>query len=114
MEAIATEVELPPPDPDGPTMYRCAAPGCVGALYEAAGLGDVGEWDVDVELVTQSPEQYWEMVSEHVSLVMAAQQKVDEPARQRMRATAIAKASAFESDGQIRVPGLARCIVGTK
>jgi hypothetical protein len=53
-------------------MFRCAAPGYVSALYEAAGLRDVAEWDVGVELVTDSPAQYWEMISEHVSLAVAA------------------------------------------
>lgn len=114
LQAIATEVVLPPPDPNGPNMFRCAAPGYVGALYEEAGLRDVAEWDVDVALVTRSPEQYWEMISEHVSLAVAALQQVDEPARERIRATAMAKVSAFQQDGQIRVPGVARCIVGTK
>jgi SAM-dependent methyltransferase len=114
MQAIATEAELAPPDPDGPNMFRCAAPGYVSALYDNAGLRDVAEWDVDVELVTASPEQYWEMISEHVSLAVAALQQVDEPARGRIRATAIAKVRAFERDGAVRVPGLARCIVGTK
>ena len=70
MQAIATEAVLAPPDPDGPTMSRCAAPGYVSALYEAAGLRHVAEWDIDVELVTRSPEQYWEMISEHVSLAV--------------------------------------------
>ena len=114
MQAIATEAVVAPPDPDGPNMYRCAAPGYVSALYEGAGLRDVVEWDVDVELVTRSPEQYWEMISEHVSLAVAALQRVDEPARERIRAHAIAKVSAFEKDGRVRVPGVARCIVGTK
>jgi hypothetical protein len=36
------------------------------------------------------------------------------PARERIRATAIARVSAFEHDGEVRVPGVARCIVGTK
>jgi hypothetical protein len=103
-----------PPDPDGPNMFRCDAPGYVSALYEGAGLRDVVEWDVDVELVTRSPEQYWEMITEHVSLAVAALQQVDEPARERIRENAIAKVSAFEKDGTVRVPGLARCIVGTK
>ena len=67
-----------------------------------------------VELVTQSPTQYWEMISEHVSLAAAALQQVDESARERIRANAIAKVSAFEKDGMVRVPGVARCIVGTK
>ena len=54
------------------------------------------------------------MISEHVSLAVAALQQVDEPARERIRANAIANVSAFEKDGQVRVPGVARCIVGTK
>jgi SAM-dependent methyltransferase len=114
MEAIATEAMVAPPDRDRPNMFRCAAPGFVSALYEGAGLRDVAAWDVDVELVTESPAQYWEMISEHVSLAVAALQRVDEPARQRIRATAVAKVSAFEKDGKVRVPGVARCIVGTK
>src|SRR3954462_13594690 len=99
MEAIATEAEVAPPDPDTPNMFRCAAPGYGGALYEAAGLGDVSEWDVPVELVTQSPAEYWDMISEHVSLAVAALQEVDAPARERIRATAIANVRAFENDG---------------
>ena len=114
MQAIATEAVPAPPDPDRPNMFRCAAPGYVSALYEAAGFGDVVEWDVGVELVTRSPAEYWEMISEHVSLAVAALQQVDAPARERIRATAIAKVSAYEKDGRVRVPGLARCIVGTK
>jgi SAM-dependent methyltransferase len=114
MQAIATEIEVPPPDPNGPNMFRCAAPGSVGALYREAGLGDIAEWDVDVELVTQSAAEYWEMMSEHVSLALAALQKVDAEARERIREHAVQKVSVFARDGTIRVPGLARCIVGTK
>ena len=114
MQAIAAEVMVAPPDRDGPNMFRCAAPGYVGALYEGAGLVDVVEWDVEVELVTQSPEQYWEMISEHVSLAAAALQQVDGPARERIRAHAMARVGAFEDGGTVRVPGMARCIVGTK
>ena len=114
MQAIATEAVVAPPDPDGPNMFRCAAAGYVSALYEGAGLRDVVEWDVDVDLVTRAPEEYWEMISEHVSLAVAALQRVDDPARERIRAHAIATVSAFEKDGKVRVPGLARCIVGTK
>jgi SAM-dependent methyltransferase len=114
MQAIATESAVAPGDPDRPNMFRCAAPGYVSALYDGAGLHDIAEWDVDVELVTRSPEQYWEMLSEHVSLVATALQEVDEAARERIRAHAIAKVGAFEKDGKVRVPGVARCIVGTK
>ncbi|MDQ1743614.1 MAG: hypothetical protein QOE23_1953 [Pseudonocardiales bacterium] len=112
--AIATEVALAPPDPDGPNMFRCAAAGYVSALYRDAGLRDVAEWDVGLELVTRSPEQYWEMMSGHLSLAADALQQVDEPARERIRTRVIATASTFEKDGRVRVPGVARCIVGTR
>jgi SAM-dependent methyltransferase len=114
MEAIATEVVLTPLAPDAPNMYRCAAPGTVSALYEAAGLHDIAEWDVPVELVTESPTQYWDMISEHVSLAAAALRQVDAPTRERIANTVVAKVSTFEHDGKVRVPGMARCIVGTK
>lgn len=114
LQAVATETEVAPPDPNGPNMFRCAAPGYVSALYQGAGLHDVAEWDVGVEFVARSAEEYWEVISEHVSPVAAALQQVGEPARQRIRAHAIARVSAFEKDGAVRVPGQARCIVGTK
>ena len=114
MRAIATETVVASPDPDGPNMFRCAAPGYVSTLYHGAGLGDIAESDVDVELVTRSPVEYWEVISQHVSPAVAALQQVDEPARERIRANAIAKVSAFQKDGKVRVPGVARCVVGTK
>lgn len=112
--AVAAEVVVAPPDPDAPNMFRCAAPGHVSILYEAAGLADVDEWDVDVELVTSSPAECWQVMSEHVSLAVGVLRQVDEPTRQRIRATFMANVSAFEEDGEVRVPGVARCVVGTK
>ena len=114
VQAIATEALLAPPDPDGPGMFRCAAPGYVSALYQAAGLRDVAEWDVGVELVTDSPTQYWEMISEHVSLAVAALQQVGGPARERIAKAVTARASTYEEGGKVRIPGVARCIAGTK
>jgi ubiquinone/menaquinone biosynthesis C-methylase UbiE len=114
MEAIATEAVVAPPAPDAPNMYRCAAPGSVRALYEGAGLREVDEWDVDIELVTTSAEEYWAMISEHVSLAVAALQRVDDAARARIRAHAIEQVRPYEKAGAVRVPGVARCIVGTK
>jgi hypothetical protein len=114
MQAIAAEAVLAPPDPDGPGMFRCAASGYVSALYQAAGLREVAEWDVEVELVTASPAQYWEMISEHVSLAVAALAQAGEPARERIAKAVIAKVSTYEQDGKVRIPGVAYCIVGTK
>lgn len=113
MEAIAAEVALPATDPGAPSMFRCAAPGQVSSLFTAAGLTDVAERDVGVTLVTRSPEEYWTMMSEHVSLAVAALRQVDEPARERIAAAVMDRARAYEESGSVRIPGMARCIRGT-
>jgi hypothetical protein len=54
---------------------------------------DVAERDVGVELVTDSPAQYREMISEHVSLAVAALAQVGGPARERIAETVIARSA---------------------
>ena len=88
MQAIATEAVVAPPDPDRPNMFRCAAPGYVSALYEARGPTRRRRVGRRRRARDGSPEQYWDMISEHVSLAVAALQQVDEPARARIRAGA--------------------------
>ena len=95
-------------------MTRHSTAFSVSALYQAAGLRDVAEWDVAVELVTRSPAQYWEMISEHASLAVAALARVGGPARERIAKAVTARASTYENDGKVSIPGLARCVVGTK
>ena len=113
--AIATEVQMPPPDPDAPGMYRCAQPGTISKRFEAAGLRDVREWDVATLQVADSPELYWQMVQELTGPVVMALQQVDEAARDRITAKVLEGAKAFQSaDGKVRMPGTARVIVGTK
>ena len=115
MQAIATEAVLAPPDPDGPNMFRCAAPGYVSALYEAAGLRDVAEWDVGVELVTRSPAR----VLGDDQRARLARSCGASAGRANRRGSGSRKPSSPRSaptneDGKVRIPGVARCIVGTK
>ncbi|HEU5417617.1 MAG TPA: hypothetical protein VFV41_07970 [Streptosporangiaceae bacterium] len=53
------------------------------------------------------------MISEHVSLAVAALQQVGVPARGRIAKAVITTAGSYEEHGKVRIPGLARCIVGT-
>ncbi|MFN8147425.1 MAG: methyltransferase domain-containing protein [Candidatus Nanopelagicales bacterium] len=115
LDAVAEHVALPPRDPDAPGMYRCAAPGRVASLYAAAGLRDVVEHDVVVDLVSDSPAEFWDMISEHVSLVAAALRDVDAAARERIAATVQERVAAYEADdGAVHLPGAASVVVGTR
>jgi hypothetical protein len=112
--AIASEVAPPVPDPSAPGMFRCAAPGAMTSLFSSAGLNDVRDWNVPIELVAESREQYWLMLTELTAPVVAVLEQVDEAARQWIASKVIDAARAFQSDGQVRLPGTARCVVGTK
>ncbi|HET7901184.1 MAG TPA: methyltransferase domain-containing protein [Candidatus Nanopelagicales bacterium] len=115
LQAVATEVELPAAEPDAPGMYRCAAPGRVAKLYAAAGLHEIEEHDVALDLVTTSPQEYWDMISEHVSLVAAALRHVDDEQRARIAGRTIEAVAAYQQpDGRVHVPGAARVVVGTR
>ena len=114
MEAIATEIVVAPPDPATPHMFRFQSPGQIGTVYADAGFHEIAEWDVAIQLVVRSPAEYWEMISEHVSLVALALQGVDGAARDRIRSRALEGVGQFQQGDVVRVPGVARCIVGTK
>ena len=86
--AIAAEVGASPPAPDAPGMFRCAARGSMVCLFERAGLHDVEEWDVPTALVTDSPEQYWQLLTELTAPVVDTLDRVDSAARRRIADTA--------------------------
>ncbi len=53
--------------------------------------------------ITDSAEQYWQVISAHVSSAVVALANVDEPTRGRIGAAVIANVSAYEKDGKIRI-----------
>lgn len=112
--AISSEVEMPAPDPDGPGMFRCAAPRFMAQLFEGAGFTDVRERDVPVQLVADSAEQYWSMVAELTAPVVAILASVDDATRDRITDRVLEAARQHEADGKLRLGGMARCVVGTK
>ena len=105
MQAIATEVEVAPPDPDGPNMFRCAAPGSGQRRVRGRGAARRRRVGRRRRAGDASPAEYWEMMSEHVSLAVAALQQVDEAARERIRATVMADVSVFETGRHGPGPG---------
>jgi len=112
---ISTEVELPTPPPDAPSMFRCAQPGAMASLFEAAGLHDVNESEVPITTGYPSFDQYWEMTNEVSAPIVMAMNQLDQAGRDRVKAKMReALASNTGSDGVVRLGGVARVIVGTK
>ncbi len=114
MTAIGAEVELPAPTPDGPGLFRCAAPDAIGRVFREAGMRDVVESDVHSSFDLPSAEDYWAYVTEVTAPVVAGLGLADEDGRARIEAAVLEAVSALEVDGRPRLPTHARCVVGTK
>lgn len=112
--AISAEVALPPPGPDAPGLFRCAAPGAMSSVLRDAGMRDVVESDVHATLDPASAEDYWAFITEIAAPVVAGLAQADDAARERIRMTTIEQVRSFEVDGKPHIPIHARCITGTK
>ncbi len=61
---INKNMQLPPPLPEAPGMFRCAKPGLMAGLFEAAGFKNIKETTVAGKLSVGTAETYWQMMTE--------------------------------------------------
>jgi SAM-dependent methyltransferase len=114
MGEIAKVVDVPAPPPDGPGLFRCAAPGFVTSLFTDAGLPVVAEEDVAVAARVAPPERFWDYMSEVAAPVVAGLSMTDDAGRERIRAATLAAMAVYESNGRLEAPGLARVTTARK
>lgn len=85
MGTINKNMELPPPPPGAPGMFRCAKPGLMKEIFEKAGFKNVTEKEVPSKLNSGTVETYWNMMTEVGAPVVAALSKADEAMQQKIR-----------------------------
>lgn len=71
-------MEIPPPPPEVPGMFRCCKPGRMRDLLEKAGFRNIEEREILSTLQTKSAEEYWEMMTEIGASVVAALSQADD------------------------------------
>lgn len=112
--ATSAEVEMGPPNPETPGLFRCASQGSVAAIFREVGLHDIVGSDVRDSLNVDSGDDYWTILTEVTGPVVAVLATVDSATSERIRAATIEKAQAFKSGGGLSLPYHARCVVGTR
>ncbi len=112
LKTIAEHVEMPKPPPGAPGLYRCAAPGFMADLFREAGLKNVIEREVAGHHEVESPEQYWEFMTEVAAPVVAGLEKADAPTRTKIRDAVLQRARQQSVGGRPRLSWSAQVIVG--
>lgn len=78
MGTIGKNIQLPPPVPGGPGMFRCAQPGLMKAVFAQAGFKNITEKEVPTPLQAGTADVYWNMMTEIGAPIVAAFAKADE------------------------------------
>ncbi len=85
MGTINKNMELAPPPPGTPGMFRCAKPGLMNEIFEKAGFKNITEKEVPSKLNSGTVETYWNMITEVGAPVVAALSKADDAMQQKIR-----------------------------
>lgn len=85
MGTIMRLMEMPPPPPEVPGMFRCCKPGRMKDILEKAGFSDIEEREILSTLKTKSVDQYWEMMTEIGASVVTALSQADDGMRSKIK-----------------------------
>ncbi|UKM66142.1 class I SAM-dependent methyltransferase [Flavobacteriaceae bacterium GSB9] len=70
-------LELPIPDPKGPSLFRCATPGILKGIFEKLGATKFKETEINGTMNCKTAEDYWEFMNDVVPPVVAALRTAD-------------------------------------
>ncbi|MGG9962282.1 class I SAM-dependent methyltransferase [Ferruginibacter sp. SUN106] len=114
MGTIAKNMELPPPPPGAPGMFRCCKPGMMKAIFENAGFKNIQEEEVTTTLNAGTAEVYWNMMTEVGAPIVAALSKADDAMRQKIKSEVFELINSRYPEGKVAVEGSALVISAIK
>ena len=79
MSTINKNMQLQPPPPGAPGMFRCSKSGFIADLFRRAGLKNISEKEIIGKLNSGTTDVYWSMMTEVAAPVVAALSKADGP-----------------------------------
>jgi ubiquinone/menaquinone biosynthesis C-methylase UbiE len=114
LATISRHLQQPLLPPGAPGLFRCAGAGFMDEAFTDGGLLDVSEHEVSAELVHESPEAYWEFMTDIAAPVVAGLAAADSAARDRIRTAVLQLARKHQHDGAVRLASTATVAVGIR
>lgn len=114
MEAIKQVVELPPPDPAAPGIFRLAKPGDLAGLLQQAGLTDVTEQEFLAEWSYASAEEYYTSLMELAAPIQNLMAKLTPDQMQDVKRRLIQAATQYRRGDRIAFPIAVRMVAARK
>jgi ubiquinone/menaquinone biosynthesis C-methylase UbiE len=110
MEAIKKVVDLPPPDPTAPGIFRLAKPGDLAGMIQQAGMIDVTEQEYLAEWSYASADEYYTSLMEIAAPVQNLMATLSAAEIQEVRRLIIQAATPFQRGNRITFPIAVRMV----
>jgi len=114
MAAIKQVVDLPPPDPTAPGIFRLAKPGELAGFFQQAGLVDVTDQEFLAEWTYASADEYYTSLMEIAAPVQNLMAKLTDAQKQDVKQRILQAAAQFARGNRIVFPMAVRMVAGRK
>lgn len=111
---VMQELQLQPPPADAPGIFRCEEEGMVAEIIKNHGLKNVTEEKISGIHVFDSPEHYWELLTDIAAPISKALATTDIKTRLLIRKKAMDASEEYRNGEKIEFPWLAYVIRGEK
>ena len=114
MAAITQVIELPPPDPTAPGIFRLAKPGDLAGMLQQVGLTDVAEQEFLAEWSYGSAEEYYTSLMEIAAPVQNLMAKLTPDQVQDVKRRILQAAAQYRRADRIAFPIAVRMVAARK
>ena len=114
MGTINKNIELPPPPPGSPGMFRCAKDGLISDIFSQVGLKNISQTEIFGKLNCKTSDAYWGMQTEVGAPIVAALSKASDDMKEKIKIETYAALSQKYPDGNIIIDSSALVIYGEK
>lgn len=111
---INKNMQIPPPPPEAPGMFRCAKSGMIEDLFKQAGFKNTSEMEVSGRLKCGNTETYWNMMTEVSAPFVAALSNADEAMKAKIKKEVFELVNQKFPDGKVEIESSALIISGQK
>lgn len=111
---INKNMELPPPPPGAPGMFRCAEKNLISDIFLQAGLKDISVKEVAGKMNCRTADVYWNSMTEVAAPVVAALSNADDFMKTKIKNEVFQKVTEKYPDGNVMIDSSALVIFGKK
>ncbi|MBK8552767.1 MAG: class I SAM-dependent methyltransferase [Ignavibacteria bacterium] len=111
---ISKNMELPPPPPGAPGMFRCAKDDLIAGIFRQAGLKNITVKEVTGKMKCKTSDVYWNAMTEVAAPVVAALSNADASMNEKIKREVLQKVNEKYPSGNVMIDSSALVIYGEK